>query len=51
MVATMGKENRPTENLQIEPDISVPLTYDGFLNGTDSQLEAAVNEMLKSIVK
>jgi len=51
MVATMGKENRPTENLQIEPDISVPLTYDDFLNGTDSQLEAAVNEMLKSIVK
>ncbi|MCF8293653.1 MAG: peptidase S41 [Chitinophagaceae bacterium] len=51
MVATIGKENRPTENLQVEPDISVPLTYDDFLNGTDSQLEAAVNEMLKSIVK
>ena len=39
------------EGCKVEPDISVPLTYDDFLNGTDSQLEAAVNEMLKSIVK
>jgi C-terminal processing protease CtpA/Prc len=49
MVATIGKENRPTENLQVEPDIKVPLKYEDFLNGNDTQLEAAVNEMLKSI--
>jgi C-terminal processing protease CtpA/Prc len=47
MVATIGKENRPTERLQIEPDIRVPLTYEDFLKGQDDQLEAAVKEMLK----
>jgi tricorn protease len=49
MVATIGKENRPTENLQLEPDIRVPLTYEDFLNGKDGQIETAVKEMLKSI--
>lgn len=49
MIATYGKENRPTENLQLEPDIRVPLTYEDFLNGKDDQLEAAVKEMLKTI--
>jgi len=49
MVATIGKENRPTENLQVEPDIMVPLMYEDFLNGTDTQLEAAVKEMLSKI--
>ncbi len=47
MVATIGKENRPTEGLQIEPDIRVPLPYEEFLNGKDPQLQAAVKEMLK----
>jgi len=47
MVATIGKEKRPTERLQIEPDIRVPLTYEDFLKGQDDQLEAAVKEMLK----
>jgi C-terminal processing protease CtpA/Prc len=47
MVATIGKENRPTEGLQVEPDIRVPLTYEDFLGGKDTQLEAAVTEMLK----
>ncbi len=47
MIATIGKENRPTENLQVEPDIRVPLPYEGFLSGKDTQLEAAVQEMLK----
>ena len=37
------------ENLQVEPDIRVPLNYEDFLNGTDAQLEAAVKEMLKEI--
>ena len=46
MIATIGKENRPTENLQVEPDIRVPLPYEDFLNGKDTQLEAAVKEML-----
>ncbi|ULQ56392.1 S41 family peptidase [Flavihumibacter rivuli] len=49
MVATIGKENRPTENLQLEPDIRVPLAYEEFLNGKDAQIEAAVKEMLKTI--
>jgi tricorn protease len=47
MIATIGKEGRPTENLQVEPDIRVPLPYEDLLNGTDTQLEAAVKEMLK----
>jgi len=51
MVATIGKENRPTENLQLEPDIKVPLRYEDFLNGRDPQIEAAVKEMLDTISK
>jgi tricorn protease len=47
MVATIGKENRPTENLQVEPDIKVNVPYEAFLNGTDTQIETAVKEMLK----
>ncbi|MFY0255256.1 S41 family peptidase [Chitinophaga sp. 30R24] len=49
MVGTIGKEGRPTENLQIEPDIRVPLPYGEFLKGKDAQLEAAVKEMLQEI--
>ncbi len=51
MIGTIGKENRPTENLQVEPDIRVPLPYEDFLNGRDPQIEAAVKEMLKEIKK
>lgn len=49
MIATIGKENRPTENLQVEPDIDVNLSYNDFLNGKDTQLEEAVKAMLKTI--
>jgi Tol biopolymer transport system component/C-terminal processing protease CtpA/Prc len=49
MIATIGKENRPTENLQLEPDIKVPNEYKYVLNGEDQQLEAAVKEMLEEI--
>lgn len=49
MIATIGKEGRPTENLQVEPDIRVPLRYEDFLAGKDDQLETAVKEMLKEI--
>lgn len=49
MIATIGKEGRPTENLQLEPDIRVPLSYEDFLNGRDPQIETAVKEMLKTI--
>lgn len=49
MVASIGKENRPTENLQLEPDIKVNLAYEDFLNGKDTQIEEAVKEMLKTI--
>jgi Tol biopolymer transport system component len=49
MVATIGKENRPTENLQLEPDIKVLNDYKSILNGKDPQLERAVKEMLEEI--
>jgi hypothetical protein len=51
MVATIGKENRPTENLQLEPDIKVPNDFASILNGKDPQLERAVKEMLNEINK
>jgi C-terminal processing protease CtpA/Prc len=49
MVATIGNENRPTENLQLEPDIDIDLRYEDFLNGKDAQLEKAVEVMLQEI--
>ncbi len=49
MVATIGKENRPTENLQLEPDIRVANDYKSVLTGKDPQLERAVKEMLDEI--
>ncbi len=49
MVATIGKEGRPTENLQVNPDIRVPLPFEDFLKGQDVQLEAAVKEMMKEV--
>lgn len=49
MVATIGKEKRATENLQVEPDILVGLSYEDFIKGKDTQLEKAVEEMLKTI--
>jgi tricorn protease len=51
MVATIGKEGRPTENLQLEPDIKVPNDYKSVLSGRDPQLERAVKEMLEEIRK
>ena len=39
MIATIGKENRPTENLQIRPDIDVDNGYLELQNGKDAQLE------------
>ncbi len=51
MVASIGKENRPTENLQVEPDIKVALPFEEFIRGKDAQLEAAVKEMLRTIKK
>ena len=49
MVATIGKENRPTENLELNPDIRVPNEYNKVLNGEDQQLAVAVKEMLEAI--
>ena len=51
MVATIGKENRPTENLQLEPDIRVANDFKSVLSGKDPQLERAVKEMLEEIKK
>lgn len=49
MIATIGAEKRPTENLQINPDIDVDNPYKNVLFGIDDQLAAAVKEMLKAI--
>ncbi|HEU4633519.1 MAG TPA: S41 family peptidase [Flavisolibacter sp.] len=49
MVATIGKEKRPTENLQLEPDIKVANDFKSVLKGKDPQLERAVKEMLEEI--
>ena len=42
-------ENRPLENLQIEPDILVYNTPETMIKGQDLQLEAAVKEMLNQL--
>jgi C-terminal processing protease CtpA/Prc len=49
MVAYIGKENRPLENLQLEPDIKVENDFKSVLAGKDPQLERAVKEMLNEI--
>ncbi len=51
MVATIGAEGRPTENLELEPDILVPLPYNAFLNGEDTQIQAAVKALEKEVNK
>ncbi|WP_417885638.1 S41 family peptidase [Zunongwangia sp.] len=47
MVATIGKEGVPTENMELEPDIEVKLPYNEFLNGHDTQLQKAVKELIR----
>jgi C-terminal processing protease CtpA/Prc len=50
MIGNYGvKEQRALENFQLEPDIKVTLPYKAFINGKDTQIEAAVKEMLKTI--
>jgi len=49
MVAYIGKEKRPLENLQLDPDIKVANDYKSVLSGKDPQLERAVKEMLEEI--
>ncbi|TAD81019.1 MAG: peptidase S41 [Bacteroidetes bacterium] len=52
MIAFYGvKEDRPLENLQLEPDIKVQLKYEDFLKGKDTQLEAAVKHLLEEAAK
>ena len=48
-VGSLGtKEGRWLENMQIEPDIKVDNDPASVLRGEDKQLEAAVEEMLKT---
>jgi Tol biopolymer transport system component len=49
MVAFIGKEDRPVEGLQLEPDIKVVNDYKSILSGKDPQLERAVKEMLEAV--
>ena len=51
MIGTIGKEGRPTENLQVEPDIRLLLLYKNFLYEKDIRIEAAVKEMFKEVRK
>lgn len=52
MIGNYGvKEQRLLENFQLEPDVRVTLPYDAFINGKDTQIEKAVEEMLKEIGK
>jgi C-terminal processing protease CtpA/Prc len=52
MIGNIGiKEGRALENFQLEPDIRVPLPYDSFIKGRDTQIEGAVKEMLEVIKK
>ncbi|GAA4960476.1 S41 family peptidase [Algibacter aquimarinus] len=51
MIATIGAEGRPTENLELNPDIKVELPYNEFLGGKDPQIQAAVKELLSDIKK
>lgn len=51
MVAFIGKEKRPLENLQLEPDIKVLNDFKSVLSGKDPQLERAVKEMLEEVKK
>ena len=36
-------------NSQLEPDVKVPLDLNKAINGEDTQLEAAVKELLKGL--
>jgi hypothetical protein len=47
----LRRKGRPTENLQLTADFDVALPYDAFINGKDTQIEKAVEEMLKAIKK
>jgi len=49
MVATIGLDEKVTENKELEPDIMVSLPYNDFLNGKDPQLETAVKELMKEV--
>lgn len=49
MISTIGEEGRATENLELQPDIMVPLPYKEFLNGRDTQIEAAVRELMQEL--
>ena len=50
MIAFYGiEEDRPLENLQLEPDVKVSNPFEKVLYGEDKQLEKAVEELLKEI--
>ncbi|TAF53195.1 MAG: peptidase S41 [Sphingobacteriia bacterium] len=52
MIGNIGvKEGRALENFQLEPDLRVPLPHEAFMKGKDTQIEAAVKEMLLAIGK
>ena len=45
------KDTTPTENRQLYPDIQVIDAYENILNGKDEQIEAAVKDLLKTVMK
>ena len=49
MIGTMGTDGKVTENQELEPDIQMPLHFNKFLNGEDTQLSASVKELLREV--
>jgi hypothetical protein len=49
MVATIGKENRPTENLQVNPDIPVALKIRRLFERTRQTIRKSCGRNAKTI--
>ncbi len=49
VVGYLTAEGKYLENAQLEPDIKAPLDLNKAINGEDTQLEAAVRELLKEL--
>ena len=43
-----GVDEKNMENMGVEPDITVPLTFNDMLQGRDPQLERAIEEILRA---
>ena len=46
-VGVVGNDGKYLENNQLEPDLKVPNKYEDIVNKHDTQLEKAVEELLR----